>query len=142
MPPRKKHSADHDHRSRTAVVVLGMHRSGTSAVTGVLGQMGCDLPQDLMGPAEINTRGFFESNRITGLNDELLASAGFSWFSFPRFPVGWFASPKADEFLERAAEVIGAEFGRSHLFALKDPRICRQLPIWQPELGLAGCRPV
>ena len=142
MAARKKHPADHGHRSRTALVILGMHRSGTSAMTGVLGQMGCDLPQDLMGPAEINVAGFFESNRITGLNEELLASAGFRWFSFPGFPADWFASPKADEFLERAVEVIGAEYGRSHLFALKDPRICRLLPFWQRALGVAGCRPV
>ena len=141
MASRKKHSALPPPRARTAVVVLGMHRSGTSALSGVLGQMGCDLPQDLMAPTEINVRGFFESNRISGLNESLLASAGHRWFSFPRVPADWFGSPKADEFLERAREAIGAEFGRSHLFVLKDPRICRLLPFWKPALSAADCQP-
>ena len=141
MAPRKKPSPDSVPRARTALVVLGMHRSGTSALTGVLGQMGCDLPKNLMGPAEINPKGFFESNLVTGLNEDLLASAGVTWFSFPRFPADWFASPKAAEFLERAGAVIAADYGRSHLFALKDPRLCRLLPFWRQALGDAGCQP-
>ena len=141
MASRKKPAALPPPRARTAVVVLGMHRSGTSALSGVLGQMGCDLPQDLMAPTEINVRGFFESNRISGLNESLLASAGHRWFSFPRVPADWFGSPKADEFLERAREAIGADFGRSHLFVLKDPRICRLLPFWQRALSAADCQP-
>ncbi|TDK50902.1 hypothetical protein [Antarcticimicrobium luteum] len=128
--------------ARTALVVLGMHRSGTSALAGVLGHMGGDLPKDLMGPADMNAKGFFESNRITGLNDKLLASAGYTWFSLPRFPATWFASPKADEFLEQTVEAIEAEYGRSHLFVMKDPRLCRLMPFWQRALSDAGCRPV
>lgn len=53
--------------AKTAIIVLGMHRSGTSALTGVLGHLGVALPQDLMAPTDMNAKGFFESNRITGL---------------------------------------------------------------------------
>jgi len=118
-----------------------MHRSGTSALAGVLGHMGADLPQDLMAPTEINPKGFFESNRITGLNEELLASGKRRWFDFKGLSQDWYASPKAAEFAISAQEALEAEFGRSYLFALKDPRICRLLPFWKPALKLAGCVP-
>lgn len=129
------------HTKRTALVVLGMHRSGTSALAGVMGHMGCDLPKDLMAPAEMNAKGFFESDGITELNEELLASAGQTWFSFPPFPQEWFRSPKATEFTERAAEQILDSFGRSHLYVVKDPRICRLLPLWLSALDRAGSDP-
>lgn len=58
--------------SRTALVVLGMHRSGTSALIGVLGLLGADLPQDLMPPTTANPRGYFESMKAYRLNDALL----------------------------------------------------------------------
>ena len=144
MASRKKKSAASAASlpARTALVVLGMHRSGTSALAGLMGHMGCDLPKDLMAPTEMNPKGFFESNRITNLNDEILASAGQTWFSFPGFPEDWLASPKADEFLLRALEDIKAEFGQSHLFVMKDPRICRLVPFWQRVLAQAECRPL
>jgi hypothetical protein len=125
--------------ARTALVVLGMHRSGTSALAGVLSKMGAHLPQDLMAPADQNPKGFFESNRITGLNEELLASADKKWFSYDPIAVDWFASPKAMEFEARALEALDADYGRSHLFVLKDPRICRLLPFWHRILAQAGC---
>ncbi|RID90337.1 hypothetical protein D2N39_18400 [Gemmobacter lutimaris] len=140
--PRRADAARPSGAGRSALIVLGMHRSGTSALAGVLGQMGCDLPQDLMEPAPMNAKGFFESNRITGLNEELLASAGFTWYSVPRFPADWFASPKAGEFALRAQEVLRDEFGQSHLFVMKDPRICRLLPFWHDALETADCRPL
>lgn len=61
---------------RIALIVLGMHRSGTSALAGVLAQMGCDLPQDLMPSTAFNPRGHFESLQVYHLNDAILASGG------------------------------------------------------------------
>ena len=126
---------------RTALLVLGMHRSGTSALTGVIGLMGADLPNDLMAASDLNAKGFFESNRITGFDEDLLASAGFTWWDCRRFPPDWFASPKAGEFARRAAGELAAEYGDSALFVLKDPRICRLAPFWLPVLRDNGCKP-
>lgn len=126
--------------SRIALIVLGMHRSGTSALAGTLGRMGCDLPKDLMPPAAMNETGFFESSRITALNDEILRAAGRDWASFEAVPADWYASPEAREFEARAGEALVEEFGRSYLFVLKDPRICRLLPFWQKVLGQSGCQ--
>ena len=128
--------------SRAALLVMGMHRSGTSALTGVIGHMGADLPNDLMASSEMNAKGFFESNRITQFDENLLASAGFTWWDCRRFPAAWFTSPKAGEFARRVAGELTAEYGDSALFVLKDPLICRLAPFWLPVLKENGCQPL
>ena len=127
---------------RRAIVVLGMHRSGTSALTGVLAEMGCTMPEHLMAPEEMNPKGFFESDAVTGLNERLLASAGMRWFSFPPFPREWYRSAAAAEFAAEADETLRAEYGDADIFAMKDPRICRLVSFWDAVLRRAGCRPV
>lgn len=127
---------------RKALIVLGMHRSGTSAMAGLLGEMGCDLPKDLMAPSEMNAKGFFESNKITSLNEDILASAGMTWFDLNRFPETWYASPKAPEFQKRSRAVLLDEFGESGLFVMKDPRNCRLMPFWEDILAEQGVQPL
>lgn len=125
---------------RTALIVLGMHRSGTSALAGVLGHLGAVLPYDLMAPSNMNAKGFFESNRITGLNDRLLAQAGFTWWDPRRFPAAWFDTPEAVSLLDEAVAALRADYGEAPLFILKDPRICRLLPFWRAALDRVGAK--
>lgn len=127
---------------RTAVLVLGMHRSGTSALAGVLSRLGCDLPATPMPEHASNPKGFYESLEIMRLNDAILASAGSEWNDWQRFNPGWLESPRATEFLPRASEVLANEFGASAMFVLKDPRMCRLLPFWKRALNDAGIRPM
>lgn len=120
---------------RRALLVLGMHRSGTSAVTGAIAQLGAAAPLTLMPANGCNERGFWESLRIMALNDELLASAGSAWHDWRAFDAGWYASPLMDGYTTRAKQLIEEEFGAADLFVLKDPRICRILPFWSTALG-------
>src|SRR4051794_8064808 len=79
-----------DASARTAYLVLGMHRSGTSAVTQVLALAGAALPQNVMAGDEHNARGYFEPWRIALFNDERLRAAGTAWddaFVFPYRPL-------------------------------------------------------
>ena len=133
--PSRSSTAD----PRPALIVLGMHRSGTSSLAGVLGHMGMGLPQDLMQAEEMNARGFFESNVITQLNEDLLASAGMTWWAPQRFPRDWLGSDAAREFATRAHAALQAEFGDTGPFVLKDPRMCRLMLFWLPVLREAGC---
>ena len=59
---------------RSCILVLGMHRSGTSALTRVLSLAGAALPADLMGPSVGKELGHWESKRIVAFHDELLNS--------------------------------------------------------------------
>ena len=67
-------------RSRLiAVLVLGMHRSGTSSVAGALVHLGGHAPLHMMPPQPDNERGFWESPVIMALNDDVLAAGDSGW---------------------------------------------------------------
>lgn len=127
---------------RTAVVILGMHRSGTSALTKMVSLLGCDLPKTIMDASPTNETGHWESNRIMELNDRLLESAGTSWNDWVEFNTNWSESPKADSFRREAQAVLESEFGDSPLFVIKDPRICRMPTFWLSALEEFGARPL
>lgn len=112
------------------IIVLGMHRSGTSAVAGVLTKLGGAAPGTLFPPDSGNARGYFESTRFMHLHDELLSSAGSCWHDWRKFNPAWHRSPTADAFKQRAKQIFEAEFGNATLPILKDPRICRFVPFW------------
>lgn len=130
-----------DHASRTAVIVLGMHRSGTSALAGLLTHLGSDnCATPMQGNAQ-NPKGFFESDTVRVFNDALLDSAGSTWMDWQPVNPDWMKSPKVHEFQARAQEVLRREFCASSLFVMKDPRICRLMPFWADVMASAGCTP-
>ena len=61
---------------RCCILVLGMHRSGTSVTTRIINLLGVDLPQALVPPADNNPTGYWESRDLLTLHDRLLASGG------------------------------------------------------------------
>lgn len=133
---------DHDRPARRAVVVLSMHRSGTSALTRMLGLLGCDLPATLIpGRAGDNETGFWESQPVVDLNEAICASAGSFWNDWLPLDEGWLGSPLRQAFAERAQAVLRDELGASRLFVLKDPRLCRLMPVWQDALAGFGASP-
>lgn len=116
---------------KTAILVLGMHRSGTSACTRTISLLGADLPNNLMPPQPGNNEaGFWESMDVYQLNDEILASGGSSWDDWLSFNPDWLLGGAAKTFKARALAILEHDFGNSALFVLKDPRICRLLPFW------------
>ena len=117
--------------TRQAVVVLAMHRSGSSAITRVLNLLGCDTAKTLMGPNEHNQSGYWESDVLRVFNDKLLASGGSDWRDWQAFNPGWYQTPRLEENLERGLELLKAEFGSSKFFVFKDPRITRIVPFWR-----------
>jgi len=117
-------------RERQVLLVLGMHRSGTSALAGILAKRGAALPGTLMEGAADNPRGYFESRPIMEFHDELLKSAGTHWNDWRSFDLGWYDAPAAARFRERAKQLLDEEFGDSRLFVFKDPRVCRFVHFW------------
>ncbi len=123
---------------KTALVVLGMHRSGTSSVAGALTHLGAAAPRTLMEPAADNPRGFWESNVVMALNDELLGEAGSSWHDWRRLP----RPPRTEAVRDRIVAALRGEFGDADTVVLKDPRMCRLFPAWRAALETAGYRPL
>lgn len=121
-------------RSRIALLVAGMHRSGSSALGGVLAHLGAQRPKSLMPPTKDNPRGYWESMAFMQFHDRVLASAGSTWNDWSPFNPRWLDSPVAAEYVEALPGVIAAEFGDASLMMVKDPRICRLLPLWRTVL--------
>ncbi len=65
---------------KQVIFVLGMGRSGTSALTRVLSLCGATLPVSLLGPHESNQRGHWEPLDALKLNDGFMTSHGATWF--------------------------------------------------------------
>jgi Sulfotransferase family len=116
----------------TFVVVLGMHRSGTSAVARVLDLMGATI-----GPPELLDRNW-EHTELRDCNRRLLAALGGDWDAPPALEPGW--ETRADlEPLRSAARHASADLAHASVSVWKDPRTCITLPFWLPILG-AGTR--
>jgi hypothetical protein len=126
---------------RRAVVVLGMHRSGTSALTRVISLLGADLPSTLIPANVANEAGFFESNDLMIVHDQLLSSAGSNWQDWRAFNPDWYTSPAAADFKQRVLGVLRHDFAQSRLFVIKDPRVCRFFPFWRDVLEEFGAAP-
>lgn len=124
------------------IIVLGMHRSGTSALTGMLSMLGPDPGPSLM-PAqeEMNPKGFWEHEDIVAIHDRLLEAIGSFWHDERDLPENWWQSPVVIPFRREVMEVLRRDFGQSPLWILKDPRMCRLLPLWLDILHEVGCAP-
>jgi hypothetical protein len=127
---------------RTAVVVLGCHRSGTSALAGTLGLLGGILPNRLMPPAASNSRGHFEPQDIASLHDEVLASAGSTWQDWSEFPPDWYASSACDRYVRALADAFHSNYGDSFPAVVKDPRMNRLMPLWELVFARLQVSPV
>lgn len=129
--------------SRHAIVVLGMHRSGTSALTRILSLRGAALPRRLMPPVEFNNEtGFWEPQEIVMVHERLLAAIGSSWDDVHSIDDEWFDSDEAKSYQNQLVTILEDDFGQAPLFLLKDPRICRLLPLWVSAFEQMGVRPL
>ncbi len=121
--------------ARTAYLVLGMHRSGTSAITQVLALAGASLPQNVMAGDEHNAKGYFEPWKIALFNDQRMRAGGTAWddvFAFPYRPLA--AKPERD-WLARAEALFAEEYGDVLYPLLKDPRVTVLMPFWRQVLA-------
>jgi GT2 family glycosyltransferase len=127
--------------SPVAVLVLGMHRSGTSAVTRVLNLLGAELGDDLMPAGSDNPGGFWEYRGVVELHERLLAGLGMAWDDPRPLPQGWLESEPGREAKDALLALLRDTFGGEALWAVKDPRLCRFLPLWDEVLRGMGVLP-
>ena len=126
----------------TAILVAGMHRSGTSALAGALSLLGVPLGQRLLEPGPDNPKGYWEHRDIVAVHERLLAALGSRWDDVRALPAGWLASDAAVHAAAAIGELVARDFAGKPLWAVKDPRLCRFLPLWFQVLGRQGVRPV
>lgn len=120
---------------RACLLVIGMHRSGTSVLTRVLSLLGAALPRKVLGADHDNQAGHWEPERLIPVHDALLLEAGSSWQDWRPFPVQALAPARLAHHVAEMRRVIGEEYGDAPLFVLKDPRLCRFVPLYIDVLG-------
>jgi hypothetical protein len=112
------------------IPIIGMHRSGTSALAGALHKLGADLgPESYwLQPAADNPRGFFEFVPLVDLNRDVLGALGGTWSSPPPLPPGWMNDDRLTELRERVRD-LSIEIPER--MVVKDPRLSLVQPLWE-----------
>jgi GT2 family glycosyltransferase len=128
--------------ARRAIMVLGMHRSGTSAITRVLNLLGVELGSRLMPPAPDNPTGFWEHLDAVEIHDRLLGDLGRSWDDFRPLPAGWLHCAATQNAQQQILQLVQSEFSDAPLWAVKDPRLCLFVPLWERVLRSLGIEPM
>lgn len=114
-----------------AVIILGMHRSGTSATTGMLRCLGVTLGKELYrGHAHVNAKGYFEHSNIADANEEALLAINSSWDDFLPKQDNWWQNTALKLYEKKIKRNIRKDFSQSAVWAIKDPRVCRLIPWW------------
>jgi len=134
--PGRSILAGMDERTSRGVLVLGMHRSGTSAATRVLSLLGlhANRADDEIPVDHKNPKGYWESRSLVAFNDELLALLGADAWSVPALEPGWEDDPRLDA-LHAAAPAAFAHAFPGDGWVWKDPRACVLAPFWRRALG-------
>jgi hypothetical protein len=126
----------------SALVVAGMHRSGTSLVASLLHRGGCDMGEDLLAGDSNNLPGYFEDLAFLDLNRRMLAATVSP--EHPGHPDwGWTegADPSGidprglDAFVADANALVAyREAQPSAHWGFKDPRTTVLLDFWEGRL--------
>ncbi|MGU5599370.1 sulfotransferase family protein [Aeromonas caviae] len=130
-----------ENKTRRWILVLGMHRSGTSAIAGALAYNGIafgDSFIELQG--DVNEKGFWEHAELVAINEALLKELGAAWFDpfslMTQFEQGW--RPSDALFGRMCAFLRHPEFADAQQCGLKDPRLSVLLPCWQQAMSYMG----
>ena len=124
----------------TAVLVLGMHRSGTSALARVLNLAGVELGNDLLPAAADNEMGFWEHRGIQFIHDRIYEDLERDWTNVSPLPDNWWERDEIQLRRDQLKETLQSDFGNQNLWGIKDPRLCAMLPLWIPLLKELHCQ--
>ena len=122
------------------LIVLGMHRSGTSVLGRLLNMMGAYFgPEGVStGANKENAKGFWERRDIRFLNDALLHAAGCDWHRVLRFDVSAIPDKTLTNLRALASKIV-LEMDAHRPWFIKDPRLCVLLPFWRSVLEMPVC---
>lgn len=113
------------------IVVIGMHRTGTSLITRGLQVMGVNLGDNLLpAMADVNAKGFWEDADINAFNIEMLHAIDSEWDFLTPITETNIQQLQQQGFFLRAVELLRNKVSQARIFGLKDPRIAKLLPFW------------
>lgn len=119
--------------------ILGMHRSGTSALTRALNLLGATLPGEMMSNTHHNASGHWEPLEVVAIHDRLLAGHGYVWDD-PFIPTSIcdYNAPATTAACAEITTFVHKQVIPHPIALVKDPRICHTIPLWEAPLTQAG----
>lgn len=125
------------------ILVVGMHRSGTSLLGSLLASIGVSTPGDLIAGDSHNPSGYYERQDVIAVQEELLIALGHWWPSAAgcdALPSNWLRHAASRKAADQLRRILAIEKQRQKgPWVIKDPRTCLLLPLWREvaaELGL------
>jgi hypothetical protein len=122
------------------IVVLGMHRSGTSAITRSLELLGVGLGDNLHPASIDNPKGFWEDRECLEINEQLLHQFGSA---YNQLDLAWESledDPVINALKLKATNLISRKLTENNgMWGFKDPRTCRLLSFWREIFQTLGC---
>jgi len=116
------------------ILVLGMHRSGTSLLGSLLQALGVALPGQLISADHHNPEGYYEWQEVVDLQERLLIDLDRWWPSAQGclpLPEGWLQHPATLHVREQLRALLQrVALEQQGPWAIKDPRTSRLLPLW------------
>ncbi len=128
--------------SSTALLIIGMHRSGTSALTRVVNLLGAELSTQLIPAGEDNERGFWEQQEIVMLHEALLLESGSHWDDIHPLDIAHLPTRLVDDITKLLESILTTHFADCPLWAVKDPRLSLCYPLWKPVLAAHQVTPI
>lgn len=122
------------------ILVVGMHRSGTSMVARALHGMGINLGERVdIAPHPANPNGHWEHADVWHTQENLLIDFGREWHSSPGpLPLRWLEWPETGAAVDLFATIAREEIARHGHWLVKDPRSSLLLPLWTEVASRLG----
>lgn len=116
---------------KKAVIVVGMHRSGTSAISGLLSSLGVFMGKNLFSAQKgVNEKGFYENSAIVNLNEEAFDLLNWTWDDPLANCFESLDDTKSTSLEKKAVKLIQTEYQKQKIWGMKDPRTSLLLPFW------------
>lgn len=141
-PAVKTVSQNSPTEKRRAILILGMHRSGTSAFTRVCNLLGIPLGRKLLAASVVNEKGFWENEHVIKVHEDILKTFDYTWDDIRILPDRWWEKNEIKQFRKEVSNIIDNEFSGDEIFGIKDPRLCIMLPLWLSVLEEKNIEPL
>lgn len=118
------------------VVVMGMHRSGTSAMARALEVLGVEIGDTLMPPVKgDNDKGYFEDLDLYALNEKILNAVNSNWEQLSFIDVNHTEHLVSSEYFLEAVDLLRNKRKGKAILGVKDPRFSKLILFWRKVIN-------
>ncbi|MEA2085011.1 MAG: hypothetical protein U9O82_12410 [Thermodesulfobacteriota bacterium] len=128
-------------QQKKALILFGMHRSGISVLAGCLNLLGVNFGKAIRPGNQANQTGFFENQDIILRNDILLRDLECRWDMVGSLPSDWLERKTVQDARDKISTLIEKNFSGEEYWAIRDPRLCRLMPLWMDVFKQADIEP-